>query len=191
LSFGFGVSGLGLNAMQYFIAIVAPDEINNQVLVYKKYMEQHYGCKVALRSPAHITLIPPFSMKSENEDELGQYLQKFSGTQKNFSIRINNFDHFKPRVIFLHVEPDGPLLQLKENLDVYLLALKKFPIKKEERPFHPHITIANRDLQKKDFPKAWAHFQTLSFSTDFPAENISLLKHNNTNWEVARSFVLS
>lgn len=176
--------------MLYFIAIVAPDKINDQVLVYKKYMEQHYGCKVALRSPAHITLAPPFSMKAENEDELSKYLQQFSSTQKSFSIRVNNFDNFKPRVLFLHVEPDGPLLKLKEELDEYLLSLKKFPVKKEERPFHPHITIANRDLHKKDFPKAWDYFQNLSYSITFTADSISLLKHNNISWDIAVSFPL-
>jgi 2'-5' RNA ligase len=176
--------------MLYFIAIVAPDEINQQVLIWKKYMEHLYDCKVALRSPAHITLVPPFRMKPENEDELSEYLQQFSSMQKGFNIRVSNFDNFKPRVIFLHVEPGEQLLRLKESLDEYLLSLKKFPIKKEERPFHPHITIANRDLDKKDFPRAWAYFKDLSYATTFAAGSISLLKHNNTGWDVARNFGL-
>ena len=177
--------------MLYFIAIVAPSHIDEQVLIWKKYMEQHYGCKVALRSPAHITLVPPFSMKEESEIELSNYLQEFSSGEKSFSIRVKDFDNFKPHVIFLHVEPGGPLLQLQERLNEYLLSLKKFPIKKEERPFHPHITIANRDLPKKDFAKAWAYFQTLSFTAEFTAGSVSLLKHNNHRWEIAACFPLS
>jgi 2'-5' RNA ligase len=129
-------------------------------------------------------------MPLESEDELCNYLKEFSSTQKSFPIRLNNFDNFKPRVIFLHVEPDGPLLQLKERLDEYLLSLKKFTFKKEERAFHPHITIANRDLHKKDFPKAWTYFQELSYSISFTAESISLLKHNNSSWDIAASFPL-
>jgi 2'-5' RNA ligase len=174
--------------MLYFIAIVVPGEINNQVLVWKKYMEQHYGCKAALRSPAHITLVPPFSMKEEKEEELSNYLQQFSGAEKSFPVPLKNFGNFKPRVIFLHVEPGGQLLELKERLDLYLLSLQKFPIKKEERPFHPHITIANRDLHKKDFSKAWAYFQEISFAAEFTAVSISLLKYNKTSWDVAASF---
>lgn len=174
--------------MLYFIAIVAPNDINQQVLVWKKYMEQHYGCKVALRSPAHITLVPPFTMSTEKEAALTGYLQQFSNSKSSFDIRLKNFDNFKPSVIFLHVEPDDLLLQLKLDLENYLLALKDFPIKKEDRPFHPHITIANRDLHKKDFPKAWAYFQTLSFEAGFMADNISLLRHNNKEWEIASSF---
>src|SRR5690348_3523332 len=107
--------------MLYFIAIVAPAEINNQVMVWKKYMEQHYGCKVALRSPAHITLVSPFSMKEENEEELSHYLKEFSSAEKNFLIRVKDFDSFKPRVIFLQIELNSALSELKNRLDQYLL----------------------------------------------------------------------
>src|SRR5688572_20533485 len=98
--------------MLYFIAIVAPDEINKQVLVWKKYMEQKYRCKVALKSPAHITLVPPFSMASDRENELAKHLKEFAHSAKSFSIGLKDFDNFKPRVIFLHVEPGPTLLIL-------------------------------------------------------------------------------
>lgn len=170
--------------MLYFVAIVVPQHINEQVLVWKKYMEKEYGCKVALRSPAHITLVPPFSMTKEKE--LSNYLREFAGTENKFTIRLKNFDHFKPRVIFVHVDPGAALIQLKERLDSYLP--KSFRFKKEQRPFHPHITIANRDLAKKDFPAAWAYFEKLSFDAEFTVDNISLLRHNNKEWQVAESY---
>lgn len=169
--------------MLYFIAIVAPGHIDAAVLVWKKYMEQEYGCKVALRSPAHITLIPPFSMARENEPALIEELQQFSAA--SFDIRLKNFDSFKPKVIFLHVEPNELLSQLKAALGQFLI--KDFPIKKDDRPFHPHITIANRDLRKNDFGKAWAYFQSLLYEAVFSADNISLLRHNNKEWEIAAS----
>lgn len=176
--------------MLYFIAIVAPVHIDKQVLVWKKYMEQHYGCKVAQRSPAHITLVPPFSMSKESEAALAAQLQEFSRSKSSFDIHLKNFDSFKPRVIFVHVEPSPRLLQIKTALEEYLLPFKDLPIKKEERPFHPHITLANRDLPKKDFGKAWAYFEGLSFEAVFRADNISLLRHNNTNWEIAAGLPL-
>lgn len=174
--------------MLYFIAIVVPEEMNEQVVLWKKYMEQHYGCKVALRSPGHITLVPPFSMKEDNEEELSNYLKEFCSKEISFDITVKDFDNFKPRVIFLHVNPDEKLLSLKERLDLYLLSINKFPVKKEERAFHPHITIANRDLHKKDFPKAWSHFKELSYKASFRAEGVSLLKHNNKEWQIASRF---
>jgi 2'-5' RNA ligase len=177
--------------MLYFIAIVAPVPINAEVLVWKKYMEREYGCVAALRSPAHITLVPPFTMKKEREEELGLYLASFSVTEKSFNINLFNFDTFAPRVIFVNVKPEEALLTLKNRLDDYLLPLKNFSFKKEERPFHPHITIANRDLKKTDFHKAREYFIELEYQASFSASAISLLRHNNKEWEIAGSYPLA
>jgi 2'-5' RNA ligase len=164
--------------MLYFIAIVAPDHINQQVLEWKNYMLQNFNCKVALKSPAHITLIPPFSMRQEREEELAGILQTV--TFENFPIHLKNFDSFKPRVIFVHVEPSQPLQALRTMVEN---ALTGFPIKKEDRPFHPHVTIANRDLEKEDFPTAWAYFKNINYEVVFEAKSISLLRHNGAKWE--------
>lgn len=112
-------------------------------------MEQHYGCKLALRSPAHTTLVPPFNMSSDKEPALGEQLSLFCSGEKSFSIHLHHFDSFAPKVIFVHVQPGEELLQIKYRLDEHLIPLKGFSFKKEQHPFHPHITIANRDLAKK------------------------------------------
>lgn len=176
--------------MLYFIAIVAPAHIDKQVLIWKKYMEQQFGCKVALRSPAHIALVPPFNMPAEKEGILSGHLSLFAGAEKNFSVQLQNFDSFAPRVIFVNVVADDRLLQIKSRLDEYLVPLKDFSFKKEQRPFHPHITIANRDLAKKDFRKAWEHFAGLKYIAEFQAGSLSLLRHNNKEWEIASTFAL-
>ncbi len=54
----------------YFVALVAPPDINADVLKWKNFFKEKFGCTVALKSPAHITLIPPFWMKEESEDDL-------------------------------------------------------------------------------------------------------------------------
>ena len=177
--------------MLYFVAIVAPDWMNEQVSVWKNYMRDKYGCQVALRSPAHITLVPPFSMKPEREADISFHLQKFTATEKNFPVSVKNFDAFRPRVIFLDVEPTEGLMLLKQQLDQYLQTLSTFTFKPEPRPFHPHVTIANRDLKKKDFQPAWEYFNHIKYVANFPASGISLLRHNNAIWEIAGSFPLA
>jgi 2'-5' RNA ligase len=176
--------------MRYFIAIVAPEEINQQVLEWKQYMLQHFNCKVALRSPAHITLIPPFIMADTMQHELEEVLLEFANEQSSFPIQLKNFAAFKPRVLYVHVQPNSLLNDLQASLEAFLLQHKHFPIKKEDRAFHPHVTIANRDLQKEDFPLAWQYFQQMSYEVSFPAYAISLLRHNGQIWEVANSFPL-
>lgn len=177
--------------MLHFIAIVTPEAISRQVLEWKEYMLQRFHCKVALRSPAHITLIPPFQMPDALQADMKELLQPFAVSQPSFSVQLKNFAAFKPRVIYVHVEPNASLSALQNKLEATLLQSKRFPIKKEDRPFHPHITIANRDLKKEDFPLAWQHFQHLTYDASFSATAIALLRNNNKAWEIAATFPMS
>jgi 2'-5' RNA ligase len=177
-------------AKMYFIAVVAPEDVNRQVKQWKNYMREHYGCLVALRSPAHITLIPPFWMQDALEEELIQDVNSFAAMQSSFYISLKNFEAFKPRVIFVGIEENELLAQLKQKLEQHLLSLNKYPVKKESRPFHPHLTIANRDLRKKDFYPAFEHFLKLEYQASFAANDLALLKHNGTEWTVAHKWPL-
>jgi 2'-5' RNA ligase len=176
--------------MLHFIAIVAPDDINRQVKEWKHYMRDRFQCKVALKSPAHITLIPPFHMALDDETAMRELLQPFAAGRHSFFIHLKNFAAFKPRVIYVNVLPGEPLNELHAALETTILQSNRFPVKKEERPFHPHVTIANRDLHKEDFPGAWQHFQQINYEASFTADAISLLRHNGQIWEIAGSFPL-
>ena len=57
-------------------------------------------------------------------------------------------------------------------------------MKFDNRPFHPHITIATRDLFKKSYYEAWDYFSKKEFTASWMAEGISLMKHNKKNWDV-------
>ena len=166
----------------YFIAIKAPEAVDEQVLQWKHFMRDRFGCIVALKSPAHITLISPFWMKVDLQPMLEKTMTEFSTTQTSFPVNLKNFDCFSPRVIFVHVEPSEFLDSLKAGLENHILK-NGFDIKRETRAFHPHITIANRDLHKKDFAEAWEHFNKKRFTAAFIANGITLLKHNGLRWE--------
>src|SRR5688500_4638077 len=110
----------------HFIAIVTPDHINRQVLEWKNYMLQQFNCKVALKSPAHITLIPPFSMPAAEQQALTGILKQFAQHQHSFSIHIKNFAAFKPRVIYAAVQTNTLLHQLKIALEEEILKAGHF-----------------------------------------------------------------
>jgi 2'-5' RNA ligase len=171
----------GMN--MYFIALLCPAEIDRQVLQWKLWMRDRYGCVVALRAPAHITLVPPFWMKPELEKDLQYALSQYSASQDRFSVQLKDFSNFKPRVIFVNVIHNQQLLNLQLQLLDYLLANGQFPLAKEDRPFHPHVTIATRDLHKKSFQEAWAHFKEKKYEAIWVAEGITLLRHNKKNWD--------
>jgi 2'-5' RNA ligase len=59
-----------------------------------------------------------------------------------------------------------------------------YKIKIDTRPFHPHITIATRDLFKKSFCEAWPVFEKESFKEEWQVNGLSVLRHNKKNWDV-------
>ena len=168
----------------YFIAIVAPEEINQQVLKWKNYFKDHFECTVALKSPAHITLIPPFWMKEDMEDDLINSIQSFSITKNKFEITLKDFAAFKPKVIFVDVVKSDALNGLYRSFVDHTYNENKFPIKKDDRPFHPHVTLATRDLYKKAFQEAWEIFLKKKYEALWLVRGISLLRHNKKNWDV-------
>jgi 2'-5' RNA ligase len=170
-------------AQMYFIAVVLPPSLNEKILHFKNYMREQFNCLVALKSPAHITLVPPFWMEEKMEELLISEIDSIS-QRESFIMQTNNFSAFKPRTIFIALEANKELDQLKKDSDDHFIARKEFKIKIDDRPFHPHITIATRDLTKKDFHLAWPHFEKKVFEEVWMADGISLLRHNKKNWDV-------
>lgn len=170
-------------AKMYFIAVVLPTHLDAKVLWHKKAMQEKYGCKVGLKSPAHITIAPPFWMEEEKENRLVQDMQIVASTTPTFTLTTADFSAFKPRTIFVAVQNCEALNKLKKDAD-HFFRQKDYKMKMENRPFHPHITIATRDLHKKDFAAAWPLFQQEEFRATFEAAGLSLLKHNGRTWEV-------
>ncbi len=168
----------------YFVAIVAPQEIDQQVLKWKNYFKDHFQCTVALKSPAHITLVPPFWMKEELENDLVNSITEFSDAKNKFEIILKDFAAFKPKVIYVDVMKNERLNDLHESLNDFIDQQNKFPVKKDDRSFHPHVTLATRDLYKKAFQEAWAVFSEKKYEVTWVANGIALLRHNKKNWDV-------
>jgi 2'-5' RNA ligase len=167
----------------YYIAILAPEEINRDVLKWKNYFKDHFECTVALKSPAHITLIAPFWMKEDLEDDLVNSIRRFSITKSKFEITLRDFAAFKPKVIFVEVMKSEVLNDLYQSFANYIFSENKFPVKKDDRPFHPHVTLATRDLYKKAFQEAWEIFSKKKYVALWNVSGISLLRHNKKNWD--------
>jgi len=168
----------------YFIALVAPEEIDQQVLKWKNLFKERYECSVALKSPAHITIVPPFWMNEELENDLINSIHAFSITKTKFEITLQNFAAFQPKVIFVDVVKNKMLNDLYQSFVDFIISQDKFPIKKEDRPFHPHVTLATRDLYKKAFQEAWEIFSKKKYGAIWIVTGISLLRHNKKNWDV-------
>lgn len=167
----------------YYLSLVAPAAINGPVLKWKLKMQKEYRCQVALKSPAHLTLIPPFWMKEEREKNLEHETDQFAASQHSFTVMLQNFNFFEQRVIFIDVAKNEILNNLQQGLSQHLMNTR-FPISKGSLTFHPHITIATRDLYKKSFSDAWAYFSKKEFKTSWVVDGISIMKLHKIKWEV-------
>ena len=169
----------------YYVAVLCPPEIDKKILEYKRWMKERFGCVVALKSPAHITLIPPFWLEEEKETILQHTCTSFASELPELTIGIQGFSHFSKKVLYAVVTGNPAIEELKKQVEVHFVSSFDV-IKKDERPFHPHITIATRDLKPSDFIKAWDYFSTKEFTTTFTTQTISLLKLIEGKWNVIK-----
>jgi 2'-5' RNA ligase len=167
----------------YFIALVAPSEIETTVHDFKIDLHDRFGTKSALKSPAHITLYPPFHIEETREQEIKALLENTCQESGSFEIELNNFDRFSRGVLFIHVEPGKDLNGLQQRItgafDSFLNSVRK----KEKRPFHPHMTIGNRGWTEGGFEQALEEYKTKKFSATWTVKNVSLLKLRE-RWEI-------
>jgi len=175
----------------YFIAIVPPTPIYDEALEQKEYFKEHYNSRASLNSPPHITLHMPFRWKEKEEKELEKQLEEFSQSNQQVAIKLDNFSSFPPRVIFINVVMSQELENLQKNLQRYCKrVLNLFNANYKELPFHPHLTVAFRDLKKPNYQRAWEEFQQKNFQAEFIADKVALLKHNGRVWKVHQEFKL-
>jgi 2'-5' RNA ligase len=173
---------------KYFIALVVPEPFQTELMNFKRFIADTYNSKGALRSPAHITLHMPFEWKEEKEDKLINTLQQFS-YKEAFTIDLLNFFCFAPRVLFVDVVKNETLIQLQSELVSHAKKnLRLLNQANDMRGFHPHITIAFRDLRKEKFYEALEYFKTQSYQASFKANNFCLLKHTGKEWLVHKEF---
>lgn len=168
----------------YFLAVLCPPAIDEKVQAHKLWMRDRFGCTVALKSAAHITLIPPFWLHNEQEQQLIDTLLSFHTTIPSVEIQLHGFSHFSNRVLFVAVHENHQLGSLRKAAEDHFIIPFHDIIKPDDRPFHPHVTIANRDIKPNDFKKAWAYFEKQEFDQTFTASTISLLKLSPGKWNI-------
>lgn len=175
------------NDALFFIAIIPPNPLKEEVQEIKKSFSIKYNVRHALKSPPHITLIPPFKTKQENEKKLSDVLEDFVESRHGVDIELDGYGCFKPRVIFLNPLMSNELRSLHEALaDVFYTC---FPyLTRPDRQFHPHLSIAFRDLKPKQFHQAWTECRHMQFKANFRADGVCLLKHDGQRWQEHRNF---
>jgi 2'-5' RNA ligase len=171
----------------YYIAIVVLEPLQSEITAFKTDIHQRFGAKSALKSPAHITLFPPFRWESTDENALKSALDEFSITyfQKRgpLSIKLENFGFFRKSTVFIQPKSNENLNLLRLELLNYLsMHINLRDEKDAVRPYHPHITLVNRDISEADFDLIWNEYANRTFYGQFVVDGISLLKKGELKW---------
>lgn len=173
----------------YFVALLPDEPIQHEVTAFKLEARAHFDSGHALKSPPHITLVPPFQCPPNRQAELLPALHEAAAGLAPFPVQLRHFDRFGQRVIFVHTEIDQPLLTCQRvAADVFY---QRVGVQPDTRPFHPHMTVAFKDLKRALFSEAWRYFSGQAYERQFMAEALTLLRHTGQRWETVAVAPLS
>ncbi len=167
----------------YFIAVAPNRELSSEIKVIQKDFAIRFSSAKSYNNFPHITIVPPFWETLEREDSLIKKFESIKIESKPFTIRLKNFgsfDNLKNPVIFIQPE---------ENFHFYEIATQIRENFETKSKFHPHLTVAYRDLTRENFEKAWRESEK-NFFAEFLVEKIGLYKHFNKKWNLLSEIAL-
>lgn len=167
---------------KYFLAIVPEGEIQDKCTEIKNEIRDQFNVKYALKSPAHITLKMPFSYNEAKEEKLIEALRKFLIQFESFPIFIGDVGTFGKRVIFLKIKADDRLTKLQAGLKSFCKRELNLVDELSDRNFHPHMTIAFKDLKEIHFEEILKLVKKNSSPEEYYVANIHLLKRIEGRW---------
>ncbi len=171
------------------IALLLPPSVADRVRQEQQYIALHFGPKHALRTPPHITLIPPLAVTPAENSLLIKMAEKISHAYKPFSLQLDGFDAFPPKVVYLRLQ-ESPALEALYKLwrRELMLQLPHLLDKYPDRPYHPHVTLAHRDVTREQFNAIREHFSGREFRTAWEVKGFWTLEHVPRGWEPEREF---
>lgn len=153
-------------------------------------MAEKYNSSRQLKIPVHITLIPPF--RYENEGKVIKAFEETTDQQKiNKNIELKGFDHFREKVLFVAVNKSQDLDQLQLSIHNGISNMLDLKWPEHYQSYHPHITIANRDLTPNAFLKAWPIFKDRPYTRTFQLKEICLFKHIDGKWNPIKTHFIA
>ncbi len=174
----------------WYLAIIPDEEVIEKVDHHRLYAAAHFNSRHALKSPPHITLFPPFRLSEAQINQVTGVIEKYGQKHNQFEVKLQDFDFFPPRVVYLAVEENEDLIKLQKGLNQLLREDLKIEADRPDHNFNPHLTIAHRDLNKENFYRALEYFTNQTFEEFFKVEDMVLLRHDGKRWHQWHRFLL-
>jgi len=179
------------SAALYFLAIIPPTPIYEQVHELKLIFSREYHSSHALNSPPHITIIPPFKISPHSVPALVHFLHENTAFFQAGEVSLDGFGcFFSPRVIYINPRISQQFTEARNQLLIRFY--ESFPQQRQDtKPFHPHLTVAFKDLAPAMFSIAWPIVSRMDFSASFRLVDFVLLKYESGRWVVFQKFPLT
>lgn len=172
----------------HFIGVLLPDDLTRSVEECRRYMNWTYGCRSGHATPVHVTLVPPFALPRDyTTEDVVEALLRGVPQDFSFSARTENFGAFGNRTLFAAVRPAPEWNRLKSAAETTLRSAFPGCLRKDPRPFHPHITVANRDIPPGASTAALRVLNGKKFEEDFPVDNMTVFVCKGGGWEAAQA----
>ena len=173
-------------AQTHFVGVLASEDLADTLAGCRRWMGEAFGCRSGFATPMHVTLIPPFALRDpEVAEALAQAIGETARAMKPFTARASGFGAFGERTVFARVVPDPRWAALRDALFAETSRALPGLLRKDARPFTPHLTVANRDIPVGAIPRALEHFAPLALEEEFPADHIALFERRGGAWEIA------
>ncbi|MCS4435670.1 2'-5' RNA ligase family protein [Aquiflexum gelatinilyticum] len=176
---------------KYFIAIVPEGEIQQKATDLKLMLKEDFNLKYALKSPAHVTLKMPFNWNEAKESKLIDLLTGFCQDQQPFQLKFSGFDKFGKRVIFIKIKENPTLSSFQIGLSKFCKTNLNLVEELVDRAYHPHMTLAFKDLKEIRFAEYWDFIKKQKFEAEQVVQDIALLKRIEGRWVVVSRFQLN
>ncbi|SFO33946.1 2'-5' RNA ligase [Algoriphagus ornithinivorans] len=178
------------NMQKYFLAILPPQEFLEKVEELKLHLREKFNVKYALKSPAHVTVKMPFSYDEHKEEKLASMLQDFCSNKSTFGMRVKGVDTFGKRVIFLDIKAEQDLYTFQSDLKKFLKTQVHLPDELSDRNYHPHMTVAFKDLKRQIFEAVFQEVKEAKLESEFQVSELTLLKRLDGKWSPHMNFLL-
>lgn len=158
--------------MRTFIAIDIPKNLKEKIYnAFNNERKNMKGVKWVEEENLHITLKFLGEIKEEKIKEIEKILDEVSHKFKSFEVslgQLGGFPDFKnPRVLWIGVLPSEKIEEIFKFVEE---RVERISIEREERKFHPHITVA-RIKERKGI-----YFERKKFDNKFKVDNVVLFK---------------
>ncbi len=163
------------------------EKIENEIRSLQNNLSKLTNAKYALSTwRPHITAGKTLYLEGKEFSEISKELKKFAKTQSQFDIELKDFKFWsssrnhkrtdrEPYGINIEVISNPSLISFVNSLNKIL---KKFNYFCEVFPYKPHITLANRDLNKEGFKKAKEFLRNKNFSRTTNISSFSFAIYN-------------